>query len=29
MSELEIRDKLKGQGVVGVHRVTMRKNGEL
>ena len=29
MSELQIRDELKGQGVVGVHRVTVRKNGEV
>ena len=26
MSELEIRDELKDQGV-GIHRVTVRKNG--
>ena len=29
MSELEIRDELKDKGVVGVHRVTVRKNGEV
>ena len=29
MYELEIRDELKDQGFVGVHRVTVRKNGEV
>ena len=29
MSELEIWDELKDQGVVGVHPVTVRKNGEV
>ena len=29
MSDLEIWDELKDQGVVGVHRVTVRKNGEV
>ena len=28
MSELQIRDELKDQGVVRVHRVTFRKDGE-
>ena len=27
MSEVEIRDELKGQGVVGVNRVTLKKEG--
>ena len=29
MSELEIRNELKDKGVVGVHRVSVRKNGEV
>ena len=29
MSELEIRDELKDQGVVRVHRVAVRNNGEV
>ena len=29
MSELEIQDELKGQGVAGFHQVTGRKNGEV
>ena len=29
MSETEIRDELKTQGVVEVHRVTVKKEGKL
>ena len=29
MSEVEIRDKLKDQGVVGVNRVTLKKEGKV
>ena len=29
MSEVEIRDELKDQGVVGVNRVTLKKEGKV
>ena len=29
MSEIEIRDELKTQGVVEVHRVTVKKEGKV
>ena len=29
MSEIEIRDKLKTQGVVEVHRITVKKEGKI